>query len=513
MVAPFHLYAFFMFSTSAITASLAWYALNRRKIVSQALPFALITVTATVWTLGYGMRLASTTLDAKLFWQRVIYLGNTSVPLAYLVFSLVHAQQHRWLNRWALALLGLPVALTILAVFTNDWHHLVWRRQWLERDLLNIPGPVYWFHTAYAYLYVLVSMVVLWRARGQASWLQRSQATLLAVGIGIPFIVSLLTDVLGWDVIPMFDEPTASVLFSSLVLAWAIFRYKALDIVPIAHSIVIQNIEDGIFVLDPHLRLVYLNPAGLRLSGAREARVIGQPFEQVLAHWSERALQAWEKGASEVEIDSGRETPARYFELRRLALNNEKNLRLGSLVIFHDISERKQFERQLRALATTDPLTGCYNRRYFMDLATLEVDRSVRYQRPVALLIMDIDHFKQVNDTHGHAAGDQVLISLVKLCLQDIRQTDIFARYGGEEFVLLFPETSCEMGRQVAERIRRLIETTSFQTDAGALHVTVSIGLAGMPDSQLSHIDALLAKADQALYASKEAGRNCVRTM
>jgi diguanylate cyclase (GGDEF)-like protein len=165
--------------------------------------------------------------------------------------------------------------------------------------------------------------------------------------------------------------------------------------------------------------------------------------------------------------------------------------------------------RRLQELASRDSLTEIYNRRYFLELATVELERSRRNGRPASLLLIDIDHFKRVNDSFGHSAGDEVLKGVVASIRVLLRDGDLFARLGGEELVVLLPETGLEAGRLVAERLRAAIETHRYPLPDTAATVTASIGLAvtATPPETLAE---LLERADQALYAAKAAGRNKV---
>ena len=168
--------------------------------------------------------------------------------------------------------------------------------------------------------------------------------------------------------------------------------------------------------------------------------------------------------------------------------------------------------RRLEALATTDPLTRVLNRRALIDRLTSEVDRARRYDSSLALLLFDIDHFKQINDTAGHLAGDTVLRQLGALLEDAVRKVDIVARYGGEEFIAILPETSSEGAVIFAERLRERISNHSFDIGAGRIvRLTVSIGIATFPSSGVASTEDLIARADEALYRAKAGGRNQVK--
>jgi diguanylate cyclase (GGDEF)-like protein len=166
----------------------------------------------------------------------------------------------------------------------------------------------------------------------------------------------------------------------------------------------------------------------------------------------------------------------------------------------------------LRDLAFRDGLTGLYNHRYFQETMAKEISRANRYGRPLAIIMLDIDHFKNINDTYGHQGGDLVLQAISRLLEQTTRKSDIVARYGGEEFVLVLPETNLQAALTKAENCRSAVETLEMRTGDTVLRATVSAGVAAYDPSRPVTKDELVAAADQALYKSKREGRNRVST-
>lgn len=160
---------------------------------------------------------------------------------------------------------------------------------------------------------------------------------------------------------------------------------------------------------------------------------------------------------------------------------------------------------QLEKLATIDDLTQIYNRRKLYELADYEIERSLRYNQPLSVIMIDIDHFKKINDTHGHDIGDQTLLSLSKIISNIIRKTDVFGRIGGEEFVLILPGTDIKSAKEFAERIRLCIENEKF---SGVNHITISLGVTQCIEED--KLRPLFKRADTALYAAKNDGRNRV---
>jgi len=177
----------------------------------------------------------------------------------------------------------------------------------------------------------------------------------------------------------------------------------------------------------------------------------------------------------------------------------------------HDFATVVEDKARLEQLAATDALTGCLNRRALIDALERELDRAQRYSLVLTILMVDIDHFKWVNDTMGHLAGDTVLLQLGDLLRREVRSVDAVARYGGEEFVIVLPETAVHGATIFAERMRQRIQQYPFGEGSPPLRVTVSIGVASFPDQKATTPATFLAVADSALYRAKADGRNLVR--
>jgi diguanylate cyclase (GGDEF)-like protein/PAS domain S-box-containing protein len=186
--------------------------------------------------------------------------------------------------------------------------------------------------------------------------------------------------------------------------------------------------------------------------------------------------------------------------------------------INEDITTRKETEEKIKRLnagleqlAMTDYLTSLYNRRYFMQRGTEEFKRAKRNKQPLALLMLDIDQFKKVNDTYGHEAGDMALQQVASVLKSSLREIDILGRMGGEEFAVLLPNTPLHEAGVLAERVQQIMANTSFELPGASLNIniTISIGVAVMTD-EMSVIDDILRNADAALYHAKNSGRNRV---
>lgn len=203
-------------------------------------------------------------------------------------------------------------------------------------------------------------------------------------------------------------------------------------------------------------------------------------------------------------------------------MKKEKELSQANEELIREIDVRKQTEvalreseKALRLQAIMDSLTGLYNRRHFYELAESEISRSLRYSRPLSVMMCDIDFFKRINDAFGHLSGDVVLKMVAEILKKELRATDIPARYGGEEFIVLLPEASASEAATIGERLRKQMENTTAQAEHRQISVTASFGVSDYLGKSTSEtleriLSEFISSADQALYMSKKAGRNRV---
>jgi len=236
----------------------------------------------------------------------------------------------------------------------------------------------------------------------------------------------------------------------------------------------------------------------------QEATVIMQAIQQAIETGKTQLVEY------KASVPTGGEG---WFEGRIALMEKTPNGHSKVVLVVNEISERVRLYREIQRLANQDPLTSSFNRRHFLTLAEQELQRAIRYRRPLSLIFLDIDHFKKFNDQYGHQIGDQLLCALVNLCKGYLRSIDIFGRYGGEEFLVLLPETGTDGALQAAERLRIEINHLTIKTTEGKLSITVSMGTASLDSNfdQTQTLDVLIKRADQALYMAKSAGRNCVK--
>ena len=278
----------------------------------------------------------------------------------------------------------------------------------------------------------------------------------------------------------------------------------------------LENVQDGILLLDSDMDATFMNRRMRRFWEVSDDEAANRPAYSSLVRRLHRA------SAPNLPANELAKFPARRVEevkagdhVRDLQTMDGRRIRAhcttmsngGRMLTYVDITDLTQKAAMLETLATTDPLTGLFNRRHFLDSLDAEWSRFQRYYRSVSVLMLDIDHFKSVNDRYGHAVGDAAIKAVAAACLEGKRKSDIVGRLGGEEFAILLPETSMSRARTVADRIRKRVMSAQILAEGIQFGVTVSIGIAEATVS-MSGIDALMGAADHALYQAKAEGRN-----
>ncbi|MDP1784141.1 MAG: GGDEF domain-containing protein [Sulfuricurvum sp.] len=198
-----------------------------------------------------------------------------------------------------------------------------------------------------------------------------------------------------------------------------------------------------------------------------------------------------------------------YYEDKTITpLKDDKETIVGFVTTGKDVTHETLLNQEIQRIATIDHLTGVYNRHKFEELFTLEAERARRFSLPLSLILIDIDHFKLVNDTYGHDTGDEVLKQLANIVQENIRKLDVFARWGGEEFLLLCPSTDLDNIQILADKLRLAVDNSTFPK---VNHLTISIGVSTFEKSD--SFSELFKRADQGLYYAKKQGRNQVYTI
>jgi len=280
---------------------------------------------------------------------------------------------------------------------------------------------------------------------------------------------------------------------------------------------ILENVGARVYIIGTNFTYQYANREVCEALGKPPDEIIGKSVEDLLASDSARAQMVnnrtvFEKRQTVTAVEQAETVLSdedRYFWSVKVPLFDDDNEVYALLGVSTDITERKHLEDKLHQLAMMDGLTGLFNRRHFLELAEKEARRTGRYSQKLGFLMIDIDHFKSINDIYGHAAGDRALQEFAEVLESVVREADFVARYGGEEFVAALPETTLPGSGVLAERIRAAVEKIEVTTDDGqVVKFTASIG--GTHLLEGDDAEKALSRADKALYEAKSNGRNRV---
>jgi diguanylate cyclase (GGDEF)-like protein len=239
---------------------------------------------------------------------------------------------------------------------------------------------------------------------------------------------------------------------------------------------------------------------------------VGQPLREAIGAPEALDKLLNEGGPPEVEVEVGLDGSRRYYQARMSEVRTRTGKIRGRTILFTETTSQVLLLQKLQTLASVDDLTAASNRRHFLDLGRNEIARAKRYGRALSVIILDLDHFKRVNDTWGHEAGDSVLKEASNILKKGLRGSDFLGRHGGEEFAVLLPETPPDQAIMVAERLRTMMAQAPIPIPGGmSVTLTASFGVSGKEHITEDTIDLLIRAADHAMYESKAAGRNCVR--
>ncbi|MEE8441573.1 MAG: sensor domain-containing diguanylate cyclase [Spirochaetia bacterium] len=481
-----------------------------------------------LWAFFYGFEILSQSELYRQLWSQVAYIGIYGTGAFLLRFAV------KWLHPsrqgWWLQLVWIVPVFMVLAVFTNEWHGLVWP-EIRPSDLAPYVwfyghGPVFWVGAIFQYLVVGTSVVLITLAAWTRRGVYRRQALLVLAGVAVAVVGNAIylarLIALPLDITPMALAVSTGIFYSG------VSRARLLDLLPAARHRVVDLMPDGLLVLDENSRVIDWNTAALTMWGISQSELTGTPVADLVPLWSAQIAPGLADSGPGVfrttlRIDDGL-TAKTYVDVDGRRFSTRSGGSDGWIVVFRDASEIRRAERDLQdankrletlnkmllSQAMHDSLTGLFNRAYLDEALPRELARCRRDGSTIALLILDVDHFKSVNDTYGHDTGDLVLREVARLVRGIVRAGDIPCRFGGDEIVAVMPGAPEAEVAGVAERMRQRVSEERFGDESARLSVTVSVGFAIFPVHADSSAD-LFRAADRALYAAKDAGRD--RTM
>lgn len=497
----------------------------RRRQAPGAIPLAVMAVGQAFWSLCYGLQLSSAVRPEPLFWFKLMFVGVVVVPAAFFCFSLEYTGKGHLITRRLVLLLLVEPILLNLSIWTDPLHRLF---SGPVGSKIPIGGIAFWLHSAYSYSLLIAAGVILflyWRSCPPA---YRMQAFIILMGLPIATSANIITifRLTPW---PTIDFSPLGTLLSSSTLAYALFRYKLFDLIPFAREVVLEKMEDGVIICDKDRRIVDLNESAGRILGLHTKKTVGKYFNDI--------LEAWKKAEDDDKSGFQKERHiikdalgSTFIDMRLSPLLDKRGKSQGYVAVLRDVTELKKTEEKLREAneslnlrieeiqilqerlkeeSIRDPLTNLFNRRFLEETLKRELARVERSNGRLSLAMIDLDHFKEINDNFGHQVGDQVLKALADLITSQIRFGDVACRYGGEEFVIILPEAPLESALERVDGWRKIFSEMAFPTKHAQVKITFSAGVASYPEHGLTDKE-LISAADEAMYAAKLAGRNRV---
>lgn len=497
--------------SALITISLAIYTFQFRQNNSLK-AFAFLCMGISFYTFGYAMELLNNTLDSILFWNLFEYIGLPFIPTFWLILSIYYCKKEYFLTPFLKAVLFIFPIITLILRYTSHYHHLYYADVILKTDNL-FPiiwidkGPWYFIHVLFSTIIFIFSNILYYQLFSKSEGQMKKQNTIIFFASLFPWI-TVFTNALG--IIPYgIDIGPFSVTLSIIILVFGIIKFNLFIILPIAKEKVFESTKNAIIILDNSQNIIDFNPHAAKVFYELSADSKGKPIQDILGQYDDfiHSVNTY----SEAQIKLSTKSSFYYYDTETTPFYNSRGKIIGYIVTLNDVTKYHEALNQLETIAAYDSLTEVLNRRYLFMYSENELERAKRYNHSICLALIDIDHFKILNDEYGHQVGDEALKSFVRMIKENLRTIDIIGRYGGEEFMIILPETSVIDGIKICTRLKDIVSNTIIHYKEIKTSITISIGLTGGYIEKDTKIDDLIRAADIALYSCKAHGRNCIQ--
>lgn len=461
------------------------------------------------YILGYAMELNSDSMPQIVFWNHVEYLGIPFVSALWLTVGLMYTGHFtRYTKLLSAAIYGIPF-VTMFARFTNSFYHLYFAsvgfvNQYGRLFLVKKPGP-------WMYVQMIHSMLMIFITFGLFIWdsfkseKKETGKICLLIGASIFAVSGLLLSLIkpfGFTI----DYMALCLPVTCVIIILSIAQYDFLETKSIARSKVFETSRNAILLINRRNRIIDYNHSAACFFEKVNIKIADRHLSSLCGQAPDLLEKLQRTETSVVKLGVG--TEESYYEVSTKGIVYHGILH-GWIKTIHDITETYKLNEDLKRQAMMDELSGLNNRRAFMQTGQEWMIKSGENGRPVHLLMMDLDHFKDVNDRYGHPMGDQVIHNFGTILKKYFRTDSLVARLGGEEFAVLLPGFSDPEIEKKVHTFREKAAAYTYVFQGREFHVTVSIGVAKKNHSAQT-LDSLMRMADKALYQSKDHGRNCV---
>ncbi|HZK37367.1 MAG TPA: diguanylate cyclase [Clostridia bacterium] len=477
--------------------------------------FTVLSFCIGIYLFGYLMIINSNNLQEMIFWNQFQYFGLPFISVLWLMIALVYTKAIYTLKkRWIIVLLFFVPIITFFIRLTNSRHHLFYKSWEMKQVLGHFAlymerGCWYYVNISYTLLCMLFAVFVYHfeYLKNRANY-TRSQLAIFNFASLLPFVGTML--ILSARKEQGIDYVALIMPVSLLIVSYGILKHDFLEVKALARETIFESNPNSMIIFEPGLKIIDYNKAAQEFFKALNISLDNCPIEHILEQRPE-LLEAF-KDESTRDFHLVIDGKKHFFEINSALLGDPLNRDTKILKDFRDVTERKNIQEKLEVLATIDSLSGLYNRASFMRLAQKKFTLAKENDENLSLLMMDIDYFKNINDTFGHAGGDEVIRKIGDIIKNGFRKTDITGRLGGDEFAVILGNAPLEDAKKAAEEFRKIVANTKIIYEEQEIGLTISIGVATTPASTDNNddIENILKRADNALYEAKARGRNCI---
>ncbi|MFC7685062.1 histidine kinase N-terminal 7TM domain-containing protein [Ureibacillus sp. GCM10028918] len=506
-------YRLLIIIAGVLSLTLSLFSYLKLKNAPGARQYMFVTLLSAIFTFLYAFELSAATLKEIKFWLGLEYIVMPFIP-AFILLMCLEYIGIKLRQRYLFLLFSLPL-VTVFMHHTNELHHLYYSAVGLRADapfpIVSLEyGPFFYVHSFYLFLCLSTSIIILLLQLKKSIFRFRVQLIIMVAGLFAPIVANsfYLNDLSPYGI----DLGPVSMSISFILHGVALFSLQMFNVLPIARERVFDNMLEGVIVLNEKGVIVDFNKAILRVMPVLGTLSIGKGIAIVLTG-NEKLVELITRG-EECEYECVEGIRNEHYQVRFSQVVNKRGASIGTIVTFANITERIEMQQKLSELANFDGLTKVCNRRYFMDQTVAILESILHKEIDATLIMFDIDHFKMINDTYGHEAGDVVLSKVAHVAKTSLRSQDLIGRYGGEEFIILMPAFNVEEAVNLADTIRKAISESLTYFHNDHIMVTASFGISSIQITPLNQEEAFkqaLRNADQALYAAKDNGRNNIQ--
>ncbi len=468
--------------------------------------FAILQGTIIVYMFGYMIELNSHSLENLLFWNQFQYLTLPFINAIWLILGLLYTGSVQKINVTKILIIFIIPIITFVLRITNSIHYLYYKSYYIVEKygiefLVINKGPWYLVQITYLFIATFITIYVFYKAYKGSCSSDKIKFKIMTISGLLPLISTVLTAI---------DPYKSGVDYSVLILpvvvllmTYSVVRYDFLEVKSLARNELFINSDTAMFILNKDMKIMDYNTEAVKTFQLHKIDLGPLKlscYKDIIPKFYESLIH---EGDQIYEYSSNK-----YFEIITKELTNNTKEVYGYLKTIRDITKGIKYSKKMELIAKTDFLSQLNNRREFINQGAILLKDAAIKQYPINMLMIDIDHFKKVNDQYGHIIGDEVIVKIGEILKRKFRNEDLIARMGGEEFAVLLVNLDYKASEIRAKELIRTIEEASLISSNTSHIVTVSIGLA--EDDGTYDLERLTKNADEALYLSKDNGRNRV---